>query len=136
MANILVVDDELGIRDLLSEILALNITHLADRKARFAKAKQIWAPAGLESLPGPGLESLGGRPVLEYGDLNADIVKLKQLLARAGYGGLYVLEQDISLASADLARGTGPIEDVRRSIEFLRGLLTCGENTRKGATCE
>ncbi len=71
---------------------------LADRKARFAKAKQIWAPAGLESLPGPGLESLGGRPVLEYGDLNADVVKLKQLLARAGYGG-FRMDEDFSRAT-------------------------------------
>lgn len=71
---------------------------LPDRKARFAKATQIWAPGGLESLPGPGLESIGGRPVLEYGDLNRDVLELKQLLARAGYDG-FRMDEDFSRAT-------------------------------------
>ena len=41
-------------------------------------------------------------------------------LESAGYDGWYVLEQDLSLPS-DVGPGSGPIEDVRRSIDFLRG---------------
>jgi len=37
---------------------------------------------------------------------------------RSGYRGLYVLEQDVALA-AEPAEGTGPVEDARRSVEFL-----------------
>jgi len=40
-------------------------------------------------------------------------------LERSGYRGLYVLEQDVALA-AEPAEGTGPVEDARRSVEFLR----------------
>ena len=43
-------------------------------------------------------------------------------LERAGYDGWYVLEQDCALPSTDIPSGTGPMEDVRRSIEFLRAL--------------
>ena len=57
---------------------------------------------------------------------SARVAETVDTLERADYGGLYVLEQDISLASTDLARGTGPIEDVRRSIEFLQGLGDAG----------
>ena len=40
-------------------------------------------------------------------------------LERAGYAGWYVLEQDVALA-AEPPQGAGPVEDVARSIEFLR----------------
>jgi inosose dehydratase len=40
-------------------------------------------------------------------------------LEGAGYSGRYVLEQDVALA-AEPAEGTGPVEDVGRSIAFLR----------------
>lgn len=45
-------------------------------------------------------------------------------LERFGYRGWYVLEQDTALSSTDVAEGEGPIEDVRRSIDFLRALAT------------
>ncbi|GAB3618272.1 hypothetical protein GCM10027416_28290 [Okibacterium endophyticum] len=38
---------------------------------------------------------------------------------RAGYGGWYVLEQDVG---AEPAEGVGPIEGVRASLEYLRSL--------------
>lgn len=43
-------------------------------------------------------------------------------LERNGYQGWYVLEQDCALPTADIPAGHGPIEDVRRSIDFLESL--------------
>ena len=43
-------------------------------------------------------------------------------LERAGYEGWYVLEQDVAL-DAEPPAGEGPVDDVRRSIDFLSNLL-------------
>lgn len=59
------------------------------------------------------------RPLGEGGVAVADAVLA---LEHRGYGGWYVLEQDTALVSADVPEGEGPIEDVRRSIDFLRAL--------------
>ena len=56
------------------------------------------------------------------GDGDAPIAETLRALEGIGYGGWYVLEQDCALPSAEIAVGQGPVEDVRRSIEFLRGL--------------
>ena len=53
------------------------------------------------------------------GDGDAPIREVVARLEGAGYGGRYVLEQDVAL-TAEPAEGTGPVEDVGRSIEFLR----------------
>jgi inosose dehydratase len=53
------------------------------------------------------------------GDGQARVRDAVLSLESAGYGGWYVLEQDVALA-AEPAAGTGPVEDVGRSIEFLR----------------
>jgi len=41
-------------------------------------------------------------------------------LEEQGYTGQYVLEQDTALTDGIPAEGTGPVEDVRRSLTFLR----------------
>jgi len=46
---------------------------------------------------------------------------VKNLVEGAGYSGWFVLEQDLTL-SAEPLNGVGPIETVRRSVEFLRAL--------------
>jgi inosose dehydratase len=56
---------------------------------------------------------------LGTGDL--DIGGIVRALEGAGYQGWYVLEQDAALYAAP-ASGTGPIDDVRRSIEHLRSV--------------
>ena len=56
------------------------------------------------------------------GEGEAPIADIVRTLEQAGYEGWYVLEQDCALPSADIALGMGPIEDVRRSTEFLRSL--------------
>ncbi|MGI8878975.1 MAG: TIM barrel protein [Jatrophihabitans sp.] len=53
---------------------------------------------------------------LGEGDL--DIAAVVRTLEQVGYSGWYVLEQDAALY-AEPAAGTGPVDDVRRSIEFL-----------------
>ncbi len=52
----------------------------------------------------------------------AHVAETVDALESSGYSGWYVLEQDLSLASADVAAGSGPLEDVRRSIDFMQGL--------------
>jgi inosose dehydratase len=47
------------------------------------------------------------------------------LLEESGYGGWYVLEQDIMLDN-EPDRGKGPVEDVSKSLEFARGMLGGG----------
>jgi inosose dehydratase len=44
-------------------------------------------------------------------------------LEEAGYPGWYVLEQDTAIIAAVPPAGQGPIDDVRRSVEFLQALV-------------
>jgi len=41
-------------------------------------------------------------------------------LESSGFGGWYVLEQDMAITQGAPPPGEGPVEDVRRSIDFLR----------------
>ncbi len=50
---------------------------------------------------------------------DAPVAETVAALEGDGYSGWYVLEQDCALPTADIPDGTGPIEDVRRSIAFL-----------------
>jgi inosose dehydratase len=52
------------------------------------------------------------------GDGDLDIAGIVRALEDAGYQGWYVMEQDAALHRAPPA-GSGPIDDVRRSLEFL-----------------
>lgn len=56
------------------------------------------------------------------GEGTAPIAETIRALERWGYDGWYVLEQDCALPSADILAGSGPIENVRRSVDFLRSL--------------
>jgi inosose dehydratase len=52
------------------------------------------------------------------GDGDVDVGAVVDELDHGGYAGWYVLEQDVALLEAP-PPGSGPIRDVRRSIEFL-----------------
>jgi inosose dehydratase len=66
------------------------------------------------------------RPLGE-GDVRvADVVRS---LERTGYEGWLVLEQDAALGT-EPPDGTGPLDDVRRSVEFLRSAI--GEQRKEG----
>jgi inosose dehydratase len=49
---------------------------------------------------------------------DAQIAEVVDTLERGGYGGQYVLEQDVRLRG-EPAAGEGPAEDVRRSVTYL-----------------
>jgi inosose dehydratase len=49
---------------------------------------------------------------------DVDVAGIVAALDATGYDGWYVLEQDMIL-SAEPPAGTGPLEDVRRSVDFL-----------------
>lgn len=53
---------------------------------------------------------------------DVDIPALVASLERGGYRGWYVMEQDTVL-DAEPAPGTGPVDDVRASVQHLRSLL-------------
>ena len=53
------------------------------------------------------------------GSGDVDLAGIIQYLEGRGYQGWYVLEQDCSLTE-DPAPGTGPIEDAKASVEFLK----------------
>jgi inosose dehydratase len=51
---------------------------------------------------------------------DAPVAAVVAALERAGYRQWYVLEQDASLTGDEPPAGTGPADDVRSSLEFLR----------------
>jgi inosose dehydratase len=61
------------------------------------------------------------------GEGDVDVARLLEILYRSGYGGWYVLEQDIMVASGP-PEGEGPVNDIRKSLRFLETTL---EGSRK-----
>ena len=59
-------------------------------------------------------------PAVGAGDLAIDQVISE--LERSGYDGWYVLEQDVAVTGDEPALGCGPVEGVRQSVQYLRGL--------------
>ncbi len=55
------------------------------------------------------------------GSGDVDIAGIVRALEGAGYRGWYVMEQD-TILTGEPEPGTGPVDDVRRSIEYLREL--------------
>ncbi len=58
---------------------------LDHRKSGYATAQKIWSQGGASVGRSFSTRSFGGPPVLEYGDLRAEVLDLKKLLQRAGY---------------------------------------------------
>ncbi len=61
------------------------------------------------------------------GEGDVDVARILEVLDRSGYGGWYVLEQDIMVAS-EPPEGGGPVDDIRKSLHFLETTL---EGSRK-----
>ena len=59
-------------------------------------------------------------PSVGKGDL--DIDEVISSLEGSGYSGWYVLEQDVAITGDLPGEGAGPIEGVRESVEYLKGL--------------
>jgi inosose dehydratase len=64
------------------------------------------------------------------GDGDVDVARLLEILDRSNYGGWYVLEQDIMVASEPL-EGEGPVNDIRKSLQFLETTLEMSRKTHQ-----
>ena len=54
------------------------------------------------------------------GDGDVPIADIVTTLERNGYGGRYVLEQDVALTEGEPPAGEGPVRDVAKSVAYLR----------------
>ena len=61
------------------------------------------------------------------GEGDVDVARLLEILDRSGYGGWYVLEQDI-MGASEPPGGGGPVNDIHKSLRFLEAAL---EGSRK-----
>ena len=59
-------------------------------------------------------------PSVGRGDLDIDSVIGS--LEKSGYSGWYVLEQDVAITGDEPVAGSGPIEGVRESVDYLKAL--------------
>jgi inosose dehydratase len=105
----------------------VEVASLAANRARVVHLKDVdRLLADLVAAGKVGFEDAVSRGVFKaLGDGDVDIESVIWLLEESGYGGWYVLEQDIMLDD-EPERGEGPIEDVRKSLEFARGVLGGG----------
>jgi inosose dehydratase len=88
--------------------------HLKDVRATVAERLRSGELDLLEAVQQGLFQPLGA------GDVAVDEVVVE--LERSGYAGWYVLEQDTAILGRAPAAGEGPVEDVRRSIGFLRAV--------------
>jgi inosose dehydratase len=64
------------------------------------------------------------------GEGDVDVARLLEVLDRSGYGGWYVLEQDI-MVDSEPPEGGGPVNDIRKSLQFLETTLQGSRKTRQ-----
>lgn len=99
--------------DLVREVPGrITHTHLKDVDATLAEAVRSGATAYTDAVRAGMFRPLG--------DGDVDIRGIIEGLEGNGYLGWYVMEQDTILSGEP--QGAGPGADVRRSVEFLRGL--------------
>ncbi len=71
---------------------------LADRKAKYKQALDIWGEDGEGTREAPTRSPVpGAKRTLEYGDLGPDVLEAKRMLALLGYDD-FVLDEDFSKA--------------------------------------
>jgi inosose dehydratase len=132
-------DDVARVLDGSDAKLCLDTGHLtiggADPVALARDARDRVGHVHLKDVrSGPAAEVRAGRLTLleatrlglfcPLGDGDAAIYETVRVLEQAAYTGWYVLEQDAALDENALpAPGAGPVEDTRRSLEFLRAFL-------------
>ena len=109
----------------------VKVAELAADRVRVVHLKDVdRLLADLVAAGKVGFEDAVRRGVFKaLGDGDVDIGRVIGLLEESGYGGWYVLEQDIMLDD-EPDRGKGPIEDVRKSLDFARGVLGGGRGGR------
>ena len=109
----------------LGETDPAELAEIAGTRVAHVHLKDIDASLGARLRTGelnlvPAVKSGLFRPL---GDGDAPVAATVRALETSGYVGWYVLEQDTSVASPDLAPSNGPAEDVRRSLAYILDLL-------------
>ncbi len=95
----------------------IGIVHLKDVDRRLAE--QVAAGK-------IGYEDAVRRGVFRsLGDGDVDTERVIEALERSGYRGWYVLEQD-GMLDGEPGEKEGPVNDVRKSLTFLEGVLDGG----------
>jgi inosose dehydratase len=103
----------------------VGVVHLKD--VRLAVADRYTSG----ELPWMAAVQAGLFPNLGEGDV--PIAETITSLERQGYGGLYVLEQDVALTDGEPPPGEGPVRGVAKSVAFLRSLdASLGATVRPG----
>jgi inosose dehydratase len=105
-------DDPVSVAELAAE--RVRIVHLKDVNGLLAELV-VSGKLGYEEAVRQGVF----RPL---GDGDVKTGRVIELLQRSGYQGWYVLEQDIML-DGEPEEGRGPIDDVRKSLDFIEGKL-------------
>lgn len=68
------------------------------------------------------MEGVQGGMFCPMGRGDVPIAEVVRLMELRGYEGWYVLEQDVALTDGIPPEGEGPKDDVRLSVDFLRGI--------------
>ena len=68
------------------------------------------------------------------GEGDVPVAEVITTLERAGYDGLYVLEQDVAITDGEPPAGEGPARDVAKSVAYLRSLEPSLSATFRGGT--
>jgi inosose dehydratase len=95
--------------------------HLKDVRARVAERLRAGGLDLVSAVQDGVFQPLGAGDVA-VGDVVAE-------LEQSGYAGWYVLEQDAAILGETPEPGHGPVDDVRRSIGFLRREVTGARDT-------
>lgn len=109
----------------------VEVARLAAGRVRIVHLKDVdRLLADLVAAGKVGFEEAVSQGVFKpLGDGDVDTGRVIGLLEKSGYAGWYVLEQDIMLAG-EPEEGEGPIDDVRKSLNFVRRVLDGEEGER------
>jgi len=109
----------------------VEVARLAAGRVRIAHLKDVdRLLADLVAAGKVGFEEAVRQGVFKpLGDGDVNTERVIGLLEKSGYAGWYVLEQDIML-TGEPEEGEGPIDDVRKSLNFVRRVLDGEEGER------
>ncbi len=98
----------------------LELVGLAAGRIAHVHLKDVRSPVADRVSGGDSsyIEAVRAGLYAPLGDGDLDVAGIVGALERSGYRGWYVLEQDAALYGPPAA-GTGPLQDVRRGIEYL-----------------
>ena len=90
----------------------IGLVHLKDVDLHLAKRYLAGERSWMEIVQDGIFSPIG------QGDV--PMAEVIELLENAGYDGWYVLEQDVAITGELPPAGTGPIDGVRQSVDYLR----------------